>query len=47
MAKKRKASTTGQVRRAAAARKRAKVADKHIGRRGATRTRTVNASPAW
>jgi hypothetical protein len=42
-----KATTTGSAKRIAAAKKRAAVANKHVGRRGATTTRTINAPKAW
>jgi hypothetical protein len=44
---KRKVTTTGTAKRIAAAKKRAAVANKHVGRRGATTTRTVNAPKPW
>lgn len=47
MAAKRKATTAGAAKRAAVAKKKASVADKHVGRRGGTKVRTVNAPKAW
>jgi len=47
MAKKRKATTAGAAKRAVVARKKASVADKHVGRRGGTQSRTVNAPKPW
>jgi hypothetical protein len=46
MAKKR-VTTSGAKKRAATAKKKASVADKHVGRRGGSHTRTVNAPKAW
>ncbi|MHA6764684.1 hypothetical protein [Streptacidiphilus sp. PAMC 29251] len=42
-----KTTTTGTAKRIAAAKKRAAVANRHIGRRGGTKTRTVNAPKPW
>jgi hypothetical protein len=42
-----KVTTAGTAKRIAAAKKRAAVANKHVGRRGGTKTRTVNAPKAW
>lgn len=47
MATKRKATTAGSAKRIAAAKKRAAVANKHVGRRGGTHTRTINAPKPW
>lgn len=47
MAARRKARTAGAAKRAAVARKKAAVADKHVGRRGGTKSRTVNAPKVW
>jgi hypothetical protein len=47
MAKRRRMTTAGTAKRLAAARKRAAVADRHVGRRGGTKVRTVNAPKAW
>lgn len=47
MAARRKATTAGAAKRAAVARKKATVADRHVGRRGGTKTRTVNAPKSW
>jgi hypothetical protein len=47
MAAKRKATTAGTAKRIATAKKRAALANKRIGRRGGTHTRTVNAPKPW
>lgn len=47
MAAKRKARTVGMAKRVAAAKKRAAVANRHVGRRGGTHTRTINAPKPW
>lgn len=39
--------TSGSKKRAAAAKKKKTVADKHVGRRGGTKTRAVNAPRPW
>jgi hypothetical protein len=44
---KKHARTAGSKRRAHAAKKRQTIADKHVGRRGGTKVRTVNAPKPW
>lgn len=44
---KRRVSTSGHKKRAAVAKKKKSVADKHVGRRGGTHTRAVNAPKPW